>query len=322
MCSLFNLEIALSNRSWMSGFKTNNSIRLTCPALRVRNINKALVFYEQTLGLKRWKSGLDRHGNLIYYLGLDSSTQTEEPLLELHHDPDAKNAAPSSAGLFHFAILVPDRKSLASTYVALKNSGVSYDGFADHLVSESLYLRDPENNGIEIYHDRRPEYWPRDTEGNILMDTLPLDIPSLVAELGELDSEHSKSFPAGARIGHVHLKVTNLRRSVKFYQENLGFHVTLDWTPMGAVFLSSGGYHHHIGMNTWHSLNGLEYSNNVIGLKDFTIIVSNISSFNKIKTAIEKHNLTLKRRVQVDMISDSRLIVSDPDGIQIVIKSE
>jgi catechol 2,3-dioxygenase len=128
------------------------------PVLRIRDIDRILTFYEKTVGLqviKRYSAYDydDDSDDLIYEIGLKSANSNQR-LLTLHHDPNAKVASQHSAGLFYFAILVPDRKSLASTYLALRSSGVDYDGFADHLVSESLYLRDPENNGIEIYRDR------------------------------------------------------------------------------------------------------------------------------------------------------------------------
>lgn len=283
------------------------------PVLRVRDINKIVMFYETKLGLQIKRRHQDDYGNAIYELGFVHIDYPEGSLLQLHHDPNAKNASPHSAGLFHFAILVPNRESLASTYLALKNSGVYYDGFADHLVSESLYLRDPENNGIEIYRDRPARDWPRDSEGNIMMDTLPLNLQSIAAEMDRLESENPVAFPIGARIGHMHLKVTNLERSIKFYHKILGFDITVDWRSMGAAFLSAGGYHHHIGMNTWHSTNRKVHSNDVLGLENFTITVPDISSFNRIRDL-------LKQKEQKS--NGNQLMVSDPDGIQIVIRSE
>ena len=283
------------------------------PVLRVRDIDKIVMFYETKLGLQVKRRHQDDYGNAVYELGFVHIDYPEDSLLQLHHDPNAKNASPHSAGLFHFAILVPNRESLASTYLALKNSGVYYDGFADHLVSESLYLRDPENNGIEIYRDRPARDWPRDSEGNIMMDTLPLNLQSIVAEMDRLESKNPVAFPIGARIGHMHLKVTNLERSIKFYHKILGFDITVDWRSMGAAFLSAGGYHHHVGMNTWHSMNGEVHSNDVLGLENFTITVPDISSFNRIRAL-------LKQKEQKS--NGNQLMVSDPDGIQIVIRSE
>lgn len=292
------------------------------PVLRVRDIDKIVAFYETKLGLQVKRRHQDDYGNAVYELGFVHIDYPEDSLLQLHHDPNAKNASPHSAGLFHFAILVPNRESLASTYLALKNSGVYYDGFADHLVSESLYLRDPENNGIEIYRDRPARDWPRDSEGNIMMDTLPLNLQSIVAEMDRLESENPVAFPIGARIGHMHLKVTNLQRSIKFYHKILGFDITVDWRSMGAAFLSAGGYHHHVGMNTWHSMNGKVHSNDVLGLENFTITVPDISSFNRIRSAIQSHHFSSEERQKEQKSYGNQLMVSDPDGIQIVIRSE
>jgi len=292
------------------------------PVLRVRDIDKMVMFYETKLGLQVKRRHQDDYGNAVYELGFVHIDYPEDSLLQLHHDPNEKNASPHSAGLFHFAILVPNRESLASTYLALKNSGVYYDGFADHLVSESLYLRDPENNGIEIYRDRPARDWPRDSEGNILMDTLPLNLQSIVAEMDRLESENPVAFPIGARIGHMHLKVTNLERSIKFYHRILGFDITVDWRSMGAAFLSAGGYHHHVGMNTWHSMNGEVHSNDVLGLENFTITVPDISSFNRIRSAIKSHHLSSEEKQKEQKSYENQLMVSDPDGIQIVIRSE
>jgi catechol 2,3-dioxygenase len=298
-------------------------MKLGSPVLRVRNIDKILAFYEKKLGLQvKRRHQDDDDGYAVYELGFMQIDHPEESLLQLHHDPNAKNASPHSAGLFHFAILVPNRKSLAFTYLALKNSGVHYDGFADHLVSESLYLRDPENNGIEIYRDRPVRDWPRDGRGNIMMDTLPLNLQSLVSEMDRLEDKNVIAFPNGARIGHMHLRVTNLESSIKFYHEILGFDITVNWTSMGAAFLSAGGYHHHVGMNTWHSMNGEGHSSNVIGLKNFTITISDKPLFNRLRSVIKNH-YTSSEQQQIKQISnDNQFMVSDPDGIHIVIRSK
>jgi catechol 2,3-dioxygenase len=193
-------------------------MKIGTPILKVKNISKVLDFYQKYLGLQV-NNKKDDDNSSVYELGfknLSSSNTNISPLLTLRYIPHARNAPSHSAGLYHFAILVPDRISLASTYSALRDSGVRYDGFADHLVSESLYLRDPENNGIEIYHDRPSREWLRDSAGDILMDTLPLNLDALVSEMNEEEIKSSIAFPTGARIGHMHLKVTNLERSINF----------------------------------------------------------------------------------------------------------
>ncbi len=193
-----------------------------------------------------------------------------DPLLILKHDPGAKEAPHNFAGLFHFAILVPDRKSFARAYSALEKNHLRFEGFADHLVSESLYLRDAERNGIEIYRDRPTSEWMHDNEGHVVMDTLSLNLAGLMDELSSKDRDSTETFPNGARIGHMHLRVTNLEQSVKFYQTKLGLRISADWSEMGAMFLSAGNYHHHIGLNIWHSLNGKKHEPGEVGLDEFS----------------------------------------------------
>lgn len=303
----------------------HSGMRIGSPVLRVKNIDRILRFYEERLGLqvnRRYQDGDDDGGgdNLVCELGSKQKSMSNESILILHHDPNAKNAPLRSAGLYHFAILVPDRKSLALTYLAIRNSGLQYDGFADHLVSESLYLRDPENNGIEIYRDRQASEWSHDNEGHINMDTLPLDLNSLVSELNKEEKETAKAFPTGARIGHMHLRVTNLQRSIKFYHEKIGLDITSDWSSMSAAFLSAGGYHHHIGINTWHSLNGQVHGNSETGLENFTIAIPDRTSFNTIESIINRHASSEQQTKQ--KTDRNQFLIFDPDGIQIVFKAE
>jgi catechol 2,3-dioxygenase len=299
-------------------------MKVRYPVLRVRNIDKVLRFYEKGLGLhvnKRYQDGNEDDGNLVYELGFKQKfLSSDKPILILRHDPNAKNAPQRSAGLYHFAILVPDRRSLALTYLAIRNSGVQYDGFADHLVSESLYLRDPENNGIEIYRDRHVSEWSHDNEGHINMDTLPLDLNSLVSELNIEERKTAKAFPTGARIGHMHIRVINLQRSIKFYHEKIGLDITSDWSSMGAAFLSAGGYHHHIGINTWDSLNGKVHGDGETGLENFTIAIPDRTSFNTIESIINRHTSSEQQTKQ--KTDRNQFLIFDPDGIQIVFKAE
>lgn len=311
-------------------FKMHNGMRIVSPVLRVKKIDRILLFYEKGLGLhvnRSYQDGEDDDDgdgsdNLEFELGFNQKFfSSDEPILILHHDPNAKNPPLRSAGLYHFAILVPDRKNLASTYLALINSGVRFDGFADHLVSESLYLRDPENNGIEIYRDRQANEWSYDSKGYVKMDTLSLDLNSLVSELNKDERKTAKTFPTGARIGHMHIRVTNLERSIKFYHEKLGLDITSDWSSMGAAFLSAGGYHHHIGMNTWHSLNGEVHGDGETGLENFTVTIPDRSSFNIIKSTIN-HHASSEQQKKKQKADKNHFLIFDPDHIQIMIKSE
>jgi catechol 2,3-dioxygenase len=290
-------------------------IKIGLPLLLVKDIDKVLNFYERYLDLQSVKQYPDHNVNLIceLYFRHHSPSSNNLPLLSLQHDPDVRSASPHSAGLFHFAILLPSRKDLASTYLAHRGSGVRFDGFADHLVSESLYLRDPENNGIEIYRDRPVEEWPRDSEGHLMMDTLPLDLQLLLSEMNKDESRNAIPFPTGGRIGHIHLRVTNLERSIRFYHKKLGLDLTVDRRSMGAAFLSKGGYHHHIGINTWYSLDGEVHEDDVNGLKNFTVITSNMSYFNLIKSNNLHDSPSREQRRRIT--EGNQFTVTDPNGI-------
>jgi catechol 2,3-dioxygenase len=237
-----------------------SQIWLEGPILRVINLDAKLAYY-QKFGMIPIRRFVGEGGYEMIDLGFDvndnSDPQIDNPsILTLMHDPDASRPHHGSAGTFHFAILTPDRESLAATFVSLEKQGIQFVGFADHLVSESLYLQDPEDNGLEIYCDRPREEWQFDEHRRVQMDTLALNFQSLLSELYRNDdmimkespNKESMAFPRGAIIGHMHLKVTNLASSTNFYQEMLGF--DLMQTMPGASFLSIEGYHHRLALNT------------------------------------------------------------------------
>ena len=240
--------------------------------------------------------------------------------MTLREDPQARQAPSDFAGLYHYAVLVPDRRSLASTFLAIGSSGVAYEGFADHQVSESLYLHDVERNGMEIYADRPRSAWPdwrkiseriAATGDMSLMAPMsqPLDVESLLGELGEEGARGKPAaFPTGARIGHVHLRVTDLERSVKFYHEKLGLEIMMHVPQMGAAFLSAGGYHHHLGLNTWHSLGGTPHEDGDAGLDELKVLVPEGAVLDEVA-----------RRFPGSGDENGSLAVRDPDGIRIAI---
>jgi catechol 2,3-dioxygenase len=284
----------------------HDGMKLGAPLIRIRDLERTLLFYETVLGLRanrRQRAG--GKGPEVLELGFRDGA---EPLLELQHDSNATPTPHNFAGLYHFAILLPDRRRLARAYKAVATAGGHFDGFANHRVSDALYLHDPEHNGIEIYADRARSDWPRDSQGQLAMDTLPLDLDSLMSEIaGEQVSDGA--FPDGARIGHMHLRVTNLARSVAFYQEQLGLSLTVDLSSMGAAFLAAGGYHHHIGLNTWHSRGGTPHRQGEAGLDELRIIVPDSDVLEALATQL-RHST---------QVADGRLSVSDPDGISIVV---
>jgi len=273
-------------------------------SLLVRDIDTMLEFYVGELGLR--KSELNGQ-----QVELRPGDQSLKPLLILGQDAKAEIPPMNAAGLYHYALLLPNRKSLAAAYLSLGKAGVAFEGHADHQVSEALYLADPEFNGIEIYADRPRDQWKFDEDGKVEMGTQPLDVDSLLGEVSGTSQENLKAIPEGTRIGHVHLKVTDLGRSIAFYHELLGLDLMRYYGS--AAFLSMGGYHHHIGMNTWESLGGPVRRRGWSGLESLTIEMP------------EARAGELSSRLMdgpfVYSLESNRLLLQDPDGIELVIRA-
>jgi catechol 2,3-dioxygenase len=209
--------------------------------LRVADLDGLRAYYEDVIGLRT----LERDGDLVR---MGAGT----PLLELVGDPGAPPPPPHGTGLFHFAILVPSRPELARAVRRVVAAGSRFSGASDHFVSEALYLRDPEGNGIEIYRDRPREEWQYEPSGEIRMGTVALDVDSV---MGELPPDGDTGMPDGTVVGHVHLQVAELAGTEAFYAGDMGLDTTVRSYP-GALFFSRGGYHHHVGANTWASAGG------------------------------------------------------------------
>jgi catechol 2,3-dioxygenase len=208
--------------------------------LAVADLDDVADFYREAIGLRP----LEPEQSEIVRLG---TGEDAAPLVELVGDPSAPPRPRHTTGLYHLAILVPTRADLARALQRVADAGWRLTGASDHLVSEALYLSDPEGNGIEIYRDRPREQW-RYRDGAIQMSTEPLDLDGVLGELSREDA--GAGMPAGTRMGHVHLNVADLTAAETFYSGALGFDVTVRGYP-GALFVSAGGYHHHIGLNTW-----------------------------------------------------------------------
>jgi catechol 2,3-dioxygenase len=209
-------------------------------AIRVDDLDRVLPFYRDVIGCR-----VDRDGSLAHLSAADG-----RELVVLQADPDAPARPRSAAGLFHVAIRLPDRASLADALARIRDSdvGASLTGASDHLVSEALYLRDPAGNGVELYRDRPRPAWDRLEGGRVEMDTLPLDLGDLAASG---DGAASEALPAGTDVGHVHLEVTDLDASTEFYVAGLGLRRSTRAFG-GASFLAAGDYHHHVGLNVWN----------------------------------------------------------------------
>lgn len=287
----------------MPQFKLDSEMRLGPVSLKVKDLGLMLSFYEKDLGLVV----LRRDGG-IAELGASGSA---EPILVLEHAPNGEKAPVDAAGLYHYALLVPDRRSLAAAYLVIGNAGITFDGFADHLVSEALYLTDPEGNGIEIYTDRARSEWKFDEDEQVEMATQPLDIDSLLGEVAKAPRDELKAIAEGTRVGHVHLKVTDLQRSMAFYRTVLGMDVMRYYG--NAAFLSVGRYHHHIGMNTWESLGGKPLEKNWVGLEHVTITVP--------RENLKELSSLLADSPIAHNDGDRQLFISDPDEIELVLKA-
>jgi catechol 2,3-dioxygenase len=230
--------------------------------LTVSDLARSREFYERAIGLV----GVEREDGTVA-LGPGDGAQS---LIELRGDSGAPSLDRHRTGLFHLAILLPTRRDLAVALARLAQARWPLDGASDHLVSEALYLSDPDGNGIEIYRDRPRDQWPR-SGGRIEMATIPLDLDSMLAEFGD-DATVPDHAPAGAVIGHVHLQVADLDAAEAFYSGALGFDVTVRGYP-GALFVSAGGYHHHLGLNTWHSAGAAAPADGSIGLRSFDVVL-------------------------------------------------
>lgn len=229
--------------------------------LTVADLDRSRAFYEGTLGLQ----GIEGEDGPLA-LGAPGDV----PIVELRADAGARPLNRRATGLYHLAILMPTRPDLASSLKRIAESRWPLDGASDHLVSEALYLSDPDGNGIEVYRDRPREQWPH-AEGQLQMATNALDLRDLLAELDQSQAASpSPAAPPGTRIGHVHLQVSDLDEAERFYNGVLGFDVTVRGYP-GALFVSAGGYHHDIGLNTWHSAGAVPPGPRSIGLRSFDV---------------------------------------------------
>lgn len=232
--------------------------------LTVADATGAAAFYERVVGLHAFGPAGD---DGVVRLGAGGGS-----LIELVPDAVAPPRARHSCGLFHLALLVPDRVGLAQALRRIVAGGWRLDGASDHLVSEALYLSDPEGNGIEIYRDRPRGEWRRAENGELAMATLPLDLRDLAGELTGAAPERDVGMAAGTIMGHVHLQVADLAVAEAFYADALGFDVMVRSYP-GALFVAAGGYHHHIGLNTWASAAGPPRDPAARGLRDVAIVL-------------------------------------------------
>jgi catechol 2,3-dioxygenase len=233
-------------------------------------------------------------------------------LVGLHEQPGAPPPDPRATGLFHMAILVPTRRDLALALARIGQAGWPLSGASDHLVSEAIYLRDPEGNGIEIYRDRPREEWGRSGDG-IRIDTLPLDLEDVLGELsGDGTAAEPGPMPPETRMGHVHLKVADLAAAEEFYVGVLGFEVTA--RAPGATFVSAGGYHHHVGFNVWSSSGGPPPPPGSRGLRSYQVRLPGEDDLEAMRGRVEAAGAPVE-------VTDAGVLTADPSGNHLLLST-
>ena len=273
--------------------------RLGAIRLRAADVGLLRDFYERAIGLRALPSDD----------GISAVGAADGPLVELVGKPDAPVRPAGTTGLFHLALLVPTRADLARALRRIFDAGWHLSGASDHLVSEALYLSDPEGNGIELYRDRPREEWPHQDD-EIAMATLPLDLEGLLAEPAA--DEDAPSMPDGTVLGHVHLQVADLDEASAFWVGAVGFDVTASLYP-GALFVSAGGYHHHVGLNTWAGVGAPPPPEGARGLDRFEIVLPG-------DTAV---SAARERLTTVSDVRDSEdgVVARDPAGNAVLIRA-
>ncbi|XVH31299.1 VOC family protein [Haloferacaceae archaeon DSL9] len=266
--------------------------RLGRTCLRVADRDEITNFYERIVGLA--------------VLSTDESTTVlgvdDAPILVLEADAERPPRAEAETGLFHNAFRVPSRAALADALGRIRD-GWRLDGASDHFVSEALYLTDPEGNGVEIYRDFPEPNWPRTEDGRPKIGTEPLDLAAL-----EADAAGGRRVPPGTDLGHVHLEVSSLPDTRAFYVDALGFDRILDLPR--ATFISAGGYHHHVGANTW---NGRTAPARGRGLAWFEILLPDADALEALRARLAEHDVAVAE-------GDGALEVIDPDGIAVRVR--
>ncbi len=257
-------------------FASRTPLHIGAIGLIARDLDLLTDYYSDLLGL----TVLAKTGRLAR-LGTAGTA-----LIDIEHRPDALPDDPAQAGLYHTAFLMPTRHDHARWIMHIARNKVPISGASDHGVSEAFYLDDPEGNGIEVYNDRPRERWNWDN-GLVTMQTQQLDIEAILREIDPATATYP-SAPDGLRIGHVHLRVGNIEKAEAFYNGAVGLELTR--RRGGATFMSSGGYHHHVGANVWHSEGAGPRDANRAGLAWFSVETADSAAYDATVTRLKAAN--------------------------------
>jgi catechol 2,3-dioxygenase len=265
--------------------------------LSVSDLERSLDYWQNAVGLRLLARDDGR-----------ASLGADRELVVLVAEPGARSAR-GHTGLYHVALLLPDRPSLARWLAHAAREQVGLEGLSDHAVSEAIYLRDPDEHGIEIYADRPRGQW----EGRVreLMTTLPLDVESLFGELDDPQTAEFDGLPDGTVVGHTHLCVADVDATVAFYHEVLGFELMAQLGPM-AAFLAAGGYHHHIGANTWESRGATPAPPGTARLLRATVVLPSADEVQRLAARVADEGQEPEER-------DGGVAVRDPSGNVLVL---
>jgi len=269
-------------------FANRTPLRIGSVGLKARDLSRLADFYSEAIGLQV----IDRDSKTVR-LGAGGVT-----LLELESAPGATLDDPRTAGLYHTAFLQPTRTDLGRWLVHAARNRVALSGASDHAVSEAIYLDDPEGNGIEVYRDRLPDEW-RWNGDRIRMATDRLDLDNLAADAGGTSYAQA---PDGLRIGHIHLRVGDLAVTQQFYCDTVGLNPTAGRN--GALFMSSGRYHHHVGSNIWHSAGADKRDDDRAGLSWFAVEAADQKERDAVLTRLRGANVPLGNSEQGPEVRD------------------
>jgi catechol 2,3-dioxygenase len=285
----------------MSEFRLPAETEIGHVHLQIADLDRSLTFYQDLLGFQR----VSQDGTAAML----SATGRPPHQIALSERPGAIPKPPRTTGLYHTAIRFPTRRALAQTFQRLVKDPWPFQGFADHTVSEALYLADPDGNGLELYADRPRERWPR-PNGQIEMGIDPLDVEDLLAEASGGAAPWTGMHP-GTDIGHVHLQVSDLARAEDFYNDLLGLDVTLRGYP-GALFLSAGGYHHHLGLNVWAGVGAPPAPPGAAGLVSFALLLPGRGAWNSLLVRLKETGVRIEDKWSYE--NGGSVLVRDPDG--------
>jgi catechol 2,3-dioxygenase len=268
--------------------------------LEVGDLERSLTYYERALGLF-----VHERDGARAVLGTGG-----EALLVLYEEPGSAPARHCS-GLYHFALLVPERAHLAAFLVHVAREKIPLTGMSDHFVSEAIYLRDPDEHGIEVYWDRPREVW--DGQVDTRLTTMPLDTHALLGVLEDPRTTDFEGLPRATTMGHVHLRVADVPAAVRFYRDVLGFGLMAELGDQ-AAFLSAGGYHHHLGANSWESAGRSQAPRGVATLRHATVLLPDTGAVDRAATDADAHG-----HEPEDV--DGAVRVRDPSGNAIVLRA-